>query len=309
MLHKYESKTPTSLTSANHPIYRTTLKLSKLEIQDFALKCQNSLATHCSLNKYIKSNADLAEQDLSKLNLTKINLAHTDLYGSKLVKTILRDANLSCGFLSRANLNLADLTNAYLFGSELYKAKLNGANLFKADLYIANLSGADLTDANLTGANLKFTNFKGTILKGTILIGVKNVSGIFLANASSLGAICTIDKLIETCNNSLAKKPLSESFKIYNNTINFCLDDANEIILSDEQRIELINLKGRLENITTIKAPTHASESKGEMKSTNDNWVDRIKDSPQTSISSTKSNNKGFMQRIKESCCNISCCK
>ena len=63
---------------------------------------------------------------------------------------------------------------ADLSGANLSGAKLRGADLRGADLSGANLSGADLYNADLSGANLHSAD----------LSGVKNISGIALAESS-----------------------------------------------------------------------------------------------------------------------------
>ena len=87
-----------------------------------------------TLNKAVKSDADLRGADLRGADLRG-----ADLYGADL-----------CG----ADLRGADLYGADLYGADLRDANLRGADLRGADLYGADLRGADLYGANLRGANL-----------------------------------------------------------------------------------------------------------------------------------------------------------
>ena len=76
----------------------------------------------------------------------------------------LSGANLSGADLSWANLSGANLRWANLSEADLSWATLRWANLSGADLSWANLSGADLSGANLSEANLRWANLSGADL-------------------------------------------------------------------------------------------------------------------------------------------------
>ena len=88
-----------------------------------------------------------------------------------LEKGIKSGANLRWANLSGANLRWANLSGANLSGANLSRANLSRANLSEADLSGANLSRANLSEADLSGANLSGANLsvKEKIRKGKIM--------------------------------------------------------------------------------------------------------------------------------------------
>ena len=114
-----------------------------------------------TLEKAIKSGADLSEANLRWANLRWANLSEANLSGANLSEANLSEANLRCADLSGADLSEANLSEANLSG-----ANLSEANLSKAGLRWANLSGADLSGANLRWANL---SVEEKIRKGKIM--------------------------------------------------------------------------------------------------------------------------------------------
>lgn len=111
---------------------------------------------------YSKGERDFADCDLSGFDLQHIALPQVNFYGSKLVRTNLKGANLHKADLSSAGMSYAvcrgaNLSNAYLSYSNLSGADLRGANLTNAYLTHANLRGANLCGANLTNAKVSPT--------------------------------------------------------------------------------------------------------------------------------------------------------
>ena len=109
-----------------------------------------------TLEKAIKSGADLSGANLSGANLSEADLS---------------EANLSGANLSEADLSEADLSEANLRWANLSGANLRWANLSKAGLRCADLSGANLSGADLSGANLRWANLsvEEKIRKGKIM--------------------------------------------------------------------------------------------------------------------------------------------
>jgi hypothetical protein len=95
------------------------------------------------------------ELEPERLNLARTDLRGADLWGARLQRTLLLDAQLH-----EANLWRAQLQGAILGGAQLQKADLTGAQLQVAFLVGAQLQGADLTEAQLQGAILWFAQLQ-----------------------------------------------------------------------------------------------------------------------------------------------------
>ena len=153
ILHRYTKATLYASATAN----------------DIATAIIEAVKTGAHLRGADLDGADLDGAYLRGANLRGAYLCGADLYGAHLRGANLRGANLSGANLRGANLRGANLSSAYLHGANLSSADLRNANLSSAYLHGANLSGADLSGANLSSAYLS---------------GVKNISGIALAESS-----------------------------------------------------------------------------------------------------------------------------
>ena len=115
----------------------------------------------CDLQEAYLVRTDLRNANLSKANLTKAYLRDTDLREAKLREADFRESNLV----------KSDLTGADSALSDLRSAILTYARLRKTNLYFANLNGADLVEADLSNANLNFTNLRLSDLSSANLRG------------------------------------------------------------------------------------------------------------------------------------------
>jgi hypothetical protein len=111
-----------------------------------------------------------------------------------------------------------NFSGANLLKSILRNANLSGLNLSKANLSEASLDGANLTDANLTGVNLTGANLGGANLSGANLTDA-DLSGAFLGGADLSGVIVTpntklpegvMEKIVEAKQKRLADEKLAE---------------------------------------------------------------------------------------------------
>ena len=138
-----------------------------------------------TLEKAVKSGANLRYADLCGAYLSGINLSCADLRG----------ANLRCAYLHSANLSGANLS-----GADLHGANLGGADLCGVYFTCANLCGADLLGANLRCADLHSVDFGDARLDGTNLLGANlcraNLDGANLCRANLCGADFTCANLL-----------------------------------------------------------------------------------------------------------------
>ncbi|MEX5631567.1 TIR domain-containing protein [Parafrankia sp. FMc2] len=116
----------------------------------------------------------LAGGDLSHLDLSGADLRRTDLRDTRLVGTVLDDADLagSClvgVVLRESSLRSGNLTQADLSGALVVTCTLSGAALPGAVVREARLEGANLSDADLTGADFTGTRLVGGTLSGALL--------------------------------------------------------------------------------------------------------------------------------------------
>jgi hypothetical protein len=118
---------------------------------------------------------NLVRCDLTGLDLTGANLANVNLYRSRLIHTILQDADLSGAVLGESDMRHAYLLQATAVGADFSRCLLSDALLAGADLSRADLSQADIRRANLTVAaeepdgSLRRTNLAGANLSGSDL--------------------------------------------------------------------------------------------------------------------------------------------
>jgi len=109
--------------------------------------------------------------------LADANLQGADLWGCRMRKAVLADANAAEADFSFADLEEAAFLGANLRGATLAEAKLRQAHLWDADLESANLSGADLREAALNNTNLRGANLAGAHLEHLDLSMVRDLSG------------------------------------------------------------------------------------------------------------------------------------
>jgi uncharacterized protein YjbI with pentapeptide repeats len=118
---------------------------------------------------------NLVRSDLTGMDLSGANLANVNLYKSRLIHTILKDADLTGAMLSEADMRHAYLLGAAAVGADFSNCLLSDALVAGADLSKANLSQADIRRANLTvaieepGGSLRRTNLTGADLSGSDL--------------------------------------------------------------------------------------------------------------------------------------------
>ena len=111
----------------------------------------------------------------------------TNLQGSWLNGSNLRQARLEKAGLARARLGGADLREARLYGADLKEAQLYGADLWRARLYKADLWEAQLKGASLRRAKLQGADLDGAQLQGANLDGAQ-LQGAYLGRAQLHGA-------------------------------------------------------------------------------------------------------------------------
>jgi Pentapeptide repeats (8 copies) len=131
-----------------------------------------------------KNGIQMALNILKSRNPEDDNKGKTTKEGSRiigLVKTNLRDYDLSNGqfpnaafnksILDNATLTGANLKGSYLSGSSLKGANLKNVDLSKAEVRGTDLSGSDLSGANLADSDLMKTDFHRANLKNVNLTG------------------------------------------------------------------------------------------------------------------------------------------
>jgi uncharacterized protein YjbI with pentapeptide repeats len=110
------------------------------------------------LLRFLLKDAELSNVNLSGANLGDANLSGANLSGANLRRANLRNATLTGAILIDANLENANLENADLHGIFLCNAILTAAILIEANLTNADLRGANLEDAKLVAADLISAN-------------------------------------------------------------------------------------------------------------------------------------------------------
>ena len=157
-----------------------------------------------TLEKAVKSGADLRWADLRWADLRWANLREADL----------READLRWANLSGADLSGADLRWADLSGANLSGADLNGANLSGADLNGADLSGADLREADLSD--------KEKIRKGKIM---KKKATVY-----------------KKCQNKIVELELQKGSIVFSINNNKCRTNRAKVISIDGERAKGITI-------------------------------------------------------------------
>ena len=128
-------------------------------------------------NAYLP-NIELIKSDLRDANLSGANLDNAEFSGADLRLANFSGARLRRANLSAARLSIANFSESILLMADLSEAILIETNLSGANLGAADLSGAELNDANLSGAALGNANFsRATLLRA-------NLSGADLLGAN-----------------------------------------------------------------------------------------------------------------------------
>lgn len=102
--------------------------------------------------------ADLSGADLSRAKLYESDLLKADLSGATFVGADLRGSDIGQSNAADAKFVSANMMATRLVLTVLTNADLRLANLVEADLSLADLTSANLFRANLTDANLHQTN-------------------------------------------------------------------------------------------------------------------------------------------------------
>ncbi len=108
----------------------------------------------------------MAEEGPRIIGLVKTNLRDYDLSNAK-----FPNAAFNQSILDNAMLTGANLKGSYLSGSSLKGANLKNVDLSKAEVRGTDLSGADLSGANLADSDLTKTDFHRANLKNVDLTG------------------------------------------------------------------------------------------------------------------------------------------
>ncbi len=159
-------------------LYKADLSKSNFLEGDF-VRCNftRSVATNSSF-----CGANMIEADMTEANFEGADFTGACLLGTRMVRTMLRNAKFDNADLRKTIFYKADLTGTNFVGADLRNAdmrftKLRGSNFTSANLANADFTGADVSDANFVDTYIKKTVWNDGRVYNTITFNSLNLHG------------------------------------------------------------------------------------------------------------------------------------